>query len=188
MRFFAILALFFHTAVFSVSLSSAQEMTPEQAETKILQVLTSPRCSNCHPTDDRPRQGDDQHDHRFAVERGPEDHGWEIYRCETCHRDANNAYADIPGAPHWGLAPKSMGWLGLSGEEILRRLVDPALNGGRSREDLVEHMSGDALVLWAWEPGGERLPPPVPVEEFRAALQVWLTAEDASEDVAEEKP
>lgn len=158
-----------------------QAPATEAAIVTILEVLTSPRCLNCHPTDDRPRQGDEGRIHGFNVVRGAADRGWEAQRCATCHRDENNAYAGVPGAPHWALAPSSMGWLGLSGTEILRRLVDRELNGNRSREELVEHMSHDALVLWAWEPGNGRQPPPVPLDKFRDALAVWLTAEAGGE-------
>ena len=160
---------------------------PSPAFGTILEVLHSPRCMNCHPTDDRPRQGDDQHEHLFQVVRGDDDRstddhstddrGGVVQQCATCHRDENNAYSQIPGAPHWSLAPRSMGWLGLSDEAIRRRLLDPEANGGRSVAELVHHMSEDALVLWAWQPGEGRQPPSVPLEEFRAALQQWLQEE-----------
>jgi len=151
-----------------------QESASHRAFATILEVLKSPRCLNCHPMDDHPRQGDDQHIHLFGVERGPRNHGGPVQLCATCHRAENNPYAQIPGAPGWGLAPRSMGWLGLSDEEIGRRLVDGAANGGRSLEALVHHMSEDRLVLWAWEPGEGREPPPVTLEEFRAALKTWF--------------
>ncbi|MBV7331162.1 hypothetical protein KFU94_23585 [Chloroflexi bacterium TSY] len=69
-----------------------------------------------------------------------------------------------------------MGWYGLSHAEIAQRLLDPEMNGGRSHEDLLHHMSEDALVLWAWEPGGDRTPIPVPHDEFVQALETWLEA------------
>lgn len=174
--------------VFCLSVpASAEEGRDPAADgdafTTILQVLQSPRCLNCHPTDDVPRQGEDFRLHGFGVERGTADHGGPVQECATCHRDENNAYSRIPGAPHWGLAPESMGWIGLSGEEIRERLLDPEQNGGRGIEELVEHMSHDKLVLWAWDPGEGREPPPVPLEEFRAALQEWLASfRDASEE------
>src|ERR1700704_7125700 len=33
-------------------------------------VIQSPRCLNCHPVTDRPRQGDDMHLHEPPVQRG----------------------------------------------------------------------------------------------------------------------
>lgn len=156
---------------------TANEPPVSQAFATILEVLKSPRCMNCHPTDDRPRQGDDQHEHLFQVERGTDDHGGAVQSCSTCHRDTNNPYSQIPGAPHWGLAPSSMGWLGLSDAEIRRRLLDPEANGGKDVAALVDHMSHDALVLWAWEPGAGRQPPSVSLDDFRAALAQWLEEE-----------
>jgi len=140
----------------------------------VMDVITSPRCINCHPTDDYPRQTDAQIQHLFGVERGSDDHGLAVLKCNSCHHEENNPYSNIPGAPHWGLAPKSMGWLGLSRTEIGQVLVDSTKNGGRTPEALVKHMSEDALVLWAWEPGENRTVPPVPFKEFKKALKTWL--------------
>lgn len=141
----------------------------------IMEVVTSPRCMNCHPTNDMPRQTDEQYEHLFGVNRGEANHGGPVLQCESCHQTENNPYSNVPGAPHWGLAPKSMGWLGLSSDaEIAQTLVDTSKNGGRDAAALVQHMSNDALVLWAWEPGEGREPPPVPLDEFIAALNAWL--------------
>ena len=145
----------------------------------VLSVLRHPRCSNCHPSDDRPRQGDDQHVHLFQAERGPDNHGGRVQKCETCHHEENNQYSRVPGAPHWGLAPESMGWLGLSDEEIARALIDPARNGGRTFEDLIRHVTEDPLVLWGWQPGGSREPVSVSHEDFVSALETWLNEEGA---------
>lgn len=142
----------------------------------VVSVLTSPRCSNCHPSDNIPRQRDDQVPHILNVTRGEDNHGGPVQTCDTCHHEENNPYSNVPGAPHWGLAPASMGWHGLPDAEVAAALLDPAKNGGRSHEDLLHHMSEDALVLWAWDPGEGRTPPPVPHAEFIAALDAWLAA------------
>ncbi len=172
--FFAIIAA-------AILLASSTSLTPPPDKAKsleafdtVLQVLKSPRCMNCHPSDDFPRQGDDRHIHVFNVTRGTDDHGGPVQKCETCHREENNEYSNIPGAPHWGLAPKSMGWQGLSDTALAQALLDRSKNGNRSAEDLVRHMSEGALVLWAWNPGGQRTPPPIPLDEFKQALQDWL--------------
>ncbi len=157
------------------SAPSPQAAEVEAFET-VMTVLTSPRCSNCHPTGDRPRQRDEQIIHILNVTRGEDNHGGPVQTCETCHHEENNSYSLVPGAPHWGLAPKSMGWYGLSHAEIAEALLNPETNGGRSHEDLIHHMSEDPLVLWAWDPGGDRTPPPVPHDEFVAALEIWLEA------------
>ena len=140
----------------------------------ILKVLKDPRCMNCHPSDDYPRQGNDQHIHLFKVQRGANNDGGAVQKCQSCHQNENNAYTNVPGAPHWTLAPKSMGWIGLSDVEIGQRLVDKKMNGNRSPEDLVKHMTEDPLVLWGWKPGGERTPVAVPFDEFKKALETWL--------------
>lgn len=142
----------------------------------VMSVLTSPRCINCHPSDDKPRQRDEQIDHILLVERGEDNHGGPVQTCATCHHEENNAYSEVPGAPHWGLAPASMGWLGKSNADIAATLLDPSKNGGRSFDDLIHHMSNDALVLWAWDPGEGRTTPPIPHDEFVDALEAWLAA------------
>src|SRR4051794_17953211 len=106
---------------------------------RIASVLQSPRCLNCHPRGNRPTQGDDMHVHFLNVQRGPADHGVPAMRCSTCHQTHNNEEAGIPGAPRWGMAPVSMGWVGLSRGELCRTVIDRKKNGGRSLADLVEH-------------------------------------------------
>jgi hypothetical protein len=140
----------------------------------ILSVLKSPRCINCHPTGDVPRQGDVQRLHPFGVVRGEADHGGKVQNCATCHHTENMEFSNVPGAPHWGLAPKSMGWFGLSDSAIAKRLMDKKSNGNRSPQDLVTHMSSDSLVLWAWNPGKGRSKPPVGLEEWRRVLKEWI--------------
>ena len=119
-------------------------------------------------------QGEDRHKHLFEVQRGKNDTGMEVQKCASCHHEENNEYTNVPGAPHWQLAPISMGWYGLSDVEIGKRLVDTTLNGNRSPEDLVHHMSHDPLVLWAWNPGKGRIPPPIELADFKIALDNWL--------------
>src|SRR5215470_7757742 len=108
----------------------------------IATVLQGPRCLNCHPRGDRPKQGDDRHVHLMNVQRGTENMGVAAMRCATCHQARNNDMAGIPGAPQWHLAPASMGWDGLSKGELCRTLLDPSKNGGRSVAALVQHMTG----------------------------------------------
>ena len=147
-----------------------------EAFARIATVLQSPRCLNCHPRGDRPSQGDDRHVHLTNVQRGADNSGVAAMRCATCHQAHNNDMAGIPGAPHWHLAPASMGWVGLSDGELCRTLLDPAKNGGRSVAALVTHMTSDELVLWAWNPGGGRTVPPVSAAELAAALDQWARA------------
>ncbi|MEM1323006.1 MAG: hypothetical protein AAGG75_22260 [Bacteroidota bacterium] len=145
---------------------------------KMMLVLTHKRCVNCHPAGDRPRQGEDSHYHNFGVVRGEDNHGIAALRCNACHQNENNDYSGVPGAPEWSLAPLSMQWEGLSRVEIAHSMLDPARNGGRTLEQIVEHLTEHELVLWAWEPGvnasGQpREKPPVPKDEYIQAVKEW---------------
>jgi cytochrome c553 len=143
---------------------------------QVATVMQSPRCMNCHPRADRPSQGDDRQVHAMNVQRGPADRGLPAMNCVTCHQSRNNDRARVPGAPHWHLAPVSMGWTNLSVGDLCRTLLDRSKNGNRSVSDLVKHMTTDPLVLWAWEPGVGRSPPSVPRDEFKMVLELWAAA------------
>ena len=134
-----------------------------------VKVLNHPRCMNCHTTANWPTQGEDQHRHTFSVVRGPDGRGPSGMRCANCHQAMS-----VPGAKDWRMAPLSMGWTGLSAGALCAQLSDPKQNGGRTGEKVIEHVRADALVLWAWTPGGKRKPPDLPHKAFVAALQTWL--------------
>jgi hypothetical protein len=57
--------------------------------TELGAVLTNPRCVNCHPAGDRPRQGDLSRLHQPPVYRGSDGFGLETMRCPVCHQSAN---------------------------------------------------------------------------------------------------
>jgi hypothetical protein len=145
---------------------------------KMMAVLTHQRCLNCHPADDRPRQGEDSHIHNFEVRRGPDNHGVAALKCESCHQNENNDFSGVPGAPEWSLAPIEMAWMGLSRVEIARSMLNPENNGGRTLEETVKHLTEHELVLWAWEPGMDaagnpREKPPVSKEAYIKAVKEW---------------
>ena len=142
----------------------------------IADVLRHPRCMNCHPRDDRPRQGNDQHLHLQNVVRGPDDLGFVNMRCNSCHREENNQNSGVPGAPTWHLAPLSMGWQGLGNTDLCEALKDEKRNGGRTVAALVTHMEKDKLVLWGWDPGGDRAPVSTPHDKFVVQLKAWAAA------------
>lgn len=142
----------------------------------VYDVLTHPRCLNCHTRTNFPRQGDERRRHDQLVMRGEEDHGSPALPCSACHQDHNVADGAVPGAPHWELAPLSMAWEDLNPEQLCEVLKNRSLNGDRSLEVLVEHMDADALVLWGWEPGGNRSTPPLDHPEFMVALRAWADA------------
>src|ERR1044071_3600773 len=79
-------------------------------------VIMHPRCLNCHPADDTPRQGDTMRMHEPPVER-------------------------VPGNPTWFLAPKEMAWIGKSLGQICEQIKDRKRNGDKSLEQIVEHMA-----------------------------------------------
>jgi hypothetical protein len=170
----AVLGLLLALGGASASAQSTDARAEEslKAFARIAEVLRHPRCMNCHPMGDFPRQTDDRHRHRMLVARGPDGFGTPVMRCTTCHQTVNTADGRVPGAPHWHLAPRSMGWEGLNDGELCRALKDPKRNGQRTLSALVQHMTTDALVQWAWSPG-DRVPPPISQFEFHEAVKIW---------------
>ncbi|MEO7150394.1 MAG: hypothetical protein ABIX46_01590 [Burkholderiaceae bacterium] len=142
---------------------------------EIAQVLRHPRCMNCHPVGEFPRQGDDRHRHQQLVMRGPDNRGAVTLQCAACHQTVNVADGRVPGAPNWHLAPLSMGWEGLDDRRLCEALKDPQRNGERDLHALSAHMTGDALVQWAWRPGA-RVPPSLGQADFHAAVRRWVAA------------
>src|ERR1700680_2695339 len=123
-------------------------------------VLQHPRCLNCHPVGDRPRQTDRVQLHQSLVVRGKDAHGAPGLACATCHGGANFDPARVPGDPNWHLAPASMTWEGKSLGQICSQLKDPKRNGGRDIAAILKHVVTDSLVKWAWAPGPGRAPAP----------------------------
>jgi hypothetical protein len=136
-------------------------------------VLQSPRCVNCHPAGDRPRQTAARRLHIPLVVRGTDGFGAPGMRCKTCHHDNNFDPAGIPGNDHWHLAPASMTWEGRSLGQICEQLKDPARNGNRDVAAIAEHVISDTLVKWAWSPGAGRTPAPGTNAEFGELLRAW---------------
>jgi hypothetical protein len=137
-------------------------------------VIQHPRCVNCHPASDRPLQGEDSHPHQPLVVRGDDGLGAIGMRCTTCHGPANFDPGRVPGNPTWHVAPIEMAWVGKSLSEICEQIKDPKRNGGKSMEQLVEHMAEDTLVGWGWAPGAEREPAPGTQKEFGALIRAWV--------------
>ncbi len=179
-----ILGMSFNTKEYSIEESAFSEkedkrlLLSDNPFDTMMAVIMHKRCMNCHPSGDQPKQGEDSHLHYFDVQRGEDGHGLAGYTCGSCHQDSNNDFSGVPGAPHWHLAPKSMAWEGLSKNEIARSILDTEKNGGRSVEDIVKHLTEDALVLWAFEPGVDaegtpREKPPVSKDAFIEAVKAW---------------
>jgi len=142
--------------------------------TELGKVLTHPRCVNCHPAGDQPRQGEAGRLHQPPVARGADGHGLPAMRCSNCHQDANFDPGRVPGHPEWHLAPREMAWEGKTLAEICAQIKDPKRNGGRSLDDLVHHIGADTLVGWAWAPGFGRKPAPGTQQEVGALAEAWV--------------
>jgi hypothetical protein len=166
-------------AVTLIQNAAAQSRLDEGREKfrEIAAVLQHPRCMNCHPRADFPRQGDDRRRHTMNVTRGPADRGAPGLHCSTCHQSTNQATSGVPGAQDWHLAPLRMAWDDLSAGELCRALLDPARGGMKPNQFIPHFQTG--LVRWAWSPGtgphGEmRDAPPVPYEQFMALTRDWV--------------
>jgi hypothetical protein len=137
-------------------------------------VLFHPRCLNCHPPDEHPRQGDAHVVHDPPVFRGPGDNGVPALRCDACHQDRNLAHARVPGAEAWHLAPLEMAWLGRTPAQVCRQLKDPERNGRRTLDEIWHHAANDALVGWGWNPGHQRAPAPGTQKQFGDLIRAWI--------------
>lgn len=158
----------------------AKRQESAQLYLRMHQVLSHPRCLNCHPKGDSPRQGAFERVHMPAISRGAQGRGPAALQCSACHQERNNSASGVPGAPNWHLAPLSMGWEGLSPGALCRALLDRKKNGNRSVEATVKHLTTDELVAWAWKPGTgpdgrPREPVPVPREEFVKLVHAWAS-------------
>jgi hypothetical protein len=160
----------------------AQDAVRQQQSDKLFadihRVLTHPRCMNCHPVGDSPRQGTDAHLHSPPVTRGAKDNGVAGMQCSTCHQTANYSASGVPGAPNWHLAPLSMGWENLSQGDLCRAMLDKSRNGNKDVKAIVHHLTHDELVAWGWAPGVDangkaREPVPVPKAEFNRLVNAW---------------
>ncbi|MEN3148625.1 Isoquinoline 1-oxidoreductase subunit [Neorhizobium sp. IRAMC:178] len=144
-------------------------------------VIQHPRCVNCHPATDRPLQGANMRPHQPPVVRGDGGMGLPGMQCTTCHSAENtpvvgqaDTVKSIPGNPAWHLAPVEMAWVGKSLGQICQQIKDPARNGGKSMDEIVEHMAHDELVGWGWNPGAGREPVPGTQAEFGELISAWV--------------
>lgn len=144
---------------------------------QVYQVLMSPRCMNCHPTGDRPLQTDLSVPHTMNVSRQSGTNG---LACATCHQTQNSEAVGIaggpPGALNWHLPAKEMPLIfeGRTAPQLCRQLKNPAENGNKTLAQLLHHVEHDGLVLWGWNPGGNRTVPPLTHAEFTAAFRAWV--------------
>jgi hypothetical protein len=161
----------------------AAKPDPLAAFETVKTVLQSPRCVNCHPTGDRPTQGDDSHIHPQFVTRGPDGKGAPGLACATCHAEANppasyGAHMPPGVSTGWKLPPPEhkMVFAGMSSGALCEQLKDQQKNGGKDMAALFKHVSSDPLVLWGWSPGYGRAKVPIAHEELVRAFKTWMDA------------
>ena len=168
-------------SVVAVSAGLVMAQTPQlgsfEAFRKASAVLRHPRCINCHIPGDQPLIGSKAEPHPMRVKRGPDGSGTVVVRCTTCHQESNGELPHSPpGAKNWRLPPPAtrMAWVGLDDQKLCSAILNLKLNGGLARDRIVEHMDSDSRVLWAWEPGPGREPPPMDRHQFVELIRVWI--------------
>ena len=155
------------------------------AWSRIYEVTSHPRCSNCHVGADNipmwsgPSYGGARR-HGMNVNAGESRIGAEYVLCSTCHalREGLNdtPHAAPQVAMNWRLAPVEAHWFGRGSDEICNQLRDPERNGGRDYLDLASHLDHDLILHWAWNPGGGREPAPYSLQEHIDDVLAWGVA------------
>ncbi|MEL6185409.1 MAG: hypothetical protein AAFU79_12370 [Myxococcota bacterium] len=156
---------------------------------RIYEVASHPRCANCHVgANERPMWSGPTYGrtrvHGMNVVAGASRIGAESGMvCSTCHVTAvaTQAKNDVPhAAPRvaaaWRLAPAEAHWFGKSSEFICQQLRDKEQNGGRTFQEVAQHLGHDVILHWAWTPGGGREPAPYSLEEHVADILAWGVA------------
>lgn len=155
------------------------------AWTRIYEVTSHPRCSNCHVGADNipmwsgPSYGKPQK-HGMNINAGESRIGAEFIECSTCHSE-RVGINDMPHAApqvamNWRLAPVEAEWFGKSSTEVCNQLRDPAQNGDRDFMAIAQHLDHDLILHWAWTPGGGREPAPYSLQEHVNDVLAWGVA------------
>ena len=152
-------------------------VTSAKAFLQVYRVLMNPACMNCHPAGDIPLQGTDSHLHTMGVKRGIDGKGVTTMKCANCHQATNLPGLHMPpGNPNWHLPPANMKMIfeGKSPRQLAKQLLDPKLNGGKSKADLIKHASEDQLVAGSWNHGEGKSVPPISHAEFARQFKLWI--------------
>lgn len=162
------------------SVSIAQGL---QAWDRIYEVVSHPRCSNCHVgASDRPMWSGPNYGktrpHGMNIRAGESRIGAETIACQTCHGRSN---ASIPHAPpgvdgYWQLAPVEADWFGRSSKDICEQLRDPERNGDRTFLEVAGHLGHDLVLQWAWDPGPGRQSAPYSLQAHVDDVLAWGVA------------
>lgn len=165
---------------------------------RIYEVVSHPRCANCHVGDSNipmwyggagepPAQP-----HGMRINADESRMGVETLICGTCHATADS-FSDTANAPPraglaWQLAPVEFTWFGQSPAQICAQMSDPERNGGRDYMGLAEHLVDDAghmgFVLWGWNPGPGRAPAPYSLQAHVDDVLIWGVAGQPCPQVA----
>ena len=143
----------------------------------VSQTLLHPRCVNCHPDGDSPLVGDQSRPHPMGIKRGPEGVGVAGLSCKACHQDNNLPQEHTPpGAQQWHMPTRDMPMVfqKRTPRQLCEQLKNPAQNGGRNLEEVLEHVREAPLVLWGWKPGNRRTPAPGSHDEFVRVMTEWV--------------
>ena len=159
------------------------------AWSKIFEVASHPRCSNCHTgPSDRPMWSGPSYGktrvHGMNIQAGNSRIGAETILCSTCHttksEDWENANTTNHAAPRvamsWALAPADAHWFGRTSQQICEQLRNPETNGNRDVLEIAEHLNHDLILHWAWTPGGNREPAPYSLQEHVNDILTWGVA------------
>jgi len=132
---------------------------------------------NCHPKGDVPLQGADSRLHTMGVKRGMDGKGVTGLKCANCHQATNLPGLHMPpGNPNWHLPPADMKMVfeGKSPRELAKQLLNPKLNGGKTKADLIKHAAEDQLVFGSWDHGEGKSVPPVSHAEWVNQFKLWI--------------
>ena len=178
----------------SVSAQTRDDTRARAAFLEAFKVFSHARCVNCHPAGDAPLQGEDSRPHlSLRLRRGPDGQGVSAIKCTNCHQAQNQPGSHMPpgapyplqngagdllhlGEPRWHLpsAAAPMVFERHTPGQLCRQLLDKKKNGGLAPEQLVQHISHDPLVLWAWNPGEGRSAPPITHADFVQQVGEWI--------------
>jgi hypothetical protein len=149
---------------------------------EVYKMLMHPRCLNCHPSGDAPLQGDDSHPHLQNVQRGKDGNGKYALKAPTATRKKTCPARTCRPATRTGTFPSPRcRWCSRARARALAdQLKDPKRNGGKTLEQLVEHVTHDKLVLWGWEPGDGHTKPPLSHDAFAKKFREWVETGAAS--------
>lgn len=157
-----------------------------EAWSRIYEVTSHPRCSNCHVgADHRPMWSGpsfgDPRKHGMNIRAGDSRIGAETILCATCHTTKSEDWENANTTPHaaprvateWQLPPVEFEWFGKSAVEICTQLRDPERNGDRTFMEIATHLDHDIILHWAWNPGGGREAAPYSLQEHVNDILIW---------------